>query len=83
MLDEDQGSVTLADQNGNTLTLDSDGVHIESAGKIEFKAPMDASFEGLNISLKASAQLSLEGSASAELKGGGMAKVTGAMVQIN
>jgi Rhs element Vgr protein len=83
VLDEDQGSVTLADQNGNTLTLDSDGVHIESAGKIEFKAPMDASFEGLNISLKASAQLSLEGSASAELKGGGMAKVTGAMVQIN
>jgi Rhs element Vgr protein len=83
VLDEDQGSIRLADQNGNKLTFDSAGVHIESAGQIEFKAAMDASLEGLNIALKASAQLSLEGSASAELKGGGVAKVSGALVQIN
>jgi len=65
------------------LVMDSEGIHIESAGLIECKASTDASVEAVNISLRSSAELMLEGSASAELKGGGMAKLSGAMVLIN
>jgi Rhs element Vgr protein len=83
VLDEDQGSVSLIDQNGNKLLMDSSGIHVESAQAFEVKTTTDTTVEAINFSIKASAELKLEGSASAELKGGGMAKVTGAMVQIN
>ena len=83
VLDEKQQSLSLLDQNGNKLVMNADGILIESASKIVIKASADASMEGINIDIQASAAIKLEGSASAELKGGGTTKVSGALVQIN
>lgn len=83
VLDEDQQSLSLLDQNGNKLVMNADGILIESAAKLDIKASADANMEGINVSIKASAEIKLEGSASAELKGGGTTKVSGALVQIN
>ena len=83
-LDEDQKSLTLADQNGNKIVMDSEGIHIESAKATDIKAGTEAKFEaGTGAKIGAGTELKLEGGASAELSGGGSTKVTGAMVQIN
>lgn len=84
VLNEDEQSLTLADQNGNKIKMDSDGIHFESAKAVEMKAGTETKMEATaNFEIKAGSELKLEGSASAELKGGGMAKLSGAMVQIN
>ncbi len=84
VLNEDEKSLTLADQNGNKIKLDSNGIHLESAKAVEWKAGTETRMESsTSFEIKAGTELKLEGSASAELAGGGSTKVTGAMVQIN
>ncbi|MFZ2266867.1 MAG: type VI secretion system tip protein VgrG [Azonexus sp.] len=84
VLSEDDKSLTLADQNGNKIRMDSDGLHFESAKAVAMKAGTETRMESATaFEIKAGSELKLEGSASAELKGGGMAKLSGAMVQIN
>jgi uncharacterized protein involved in type VI secretion and phage assembly len=82
-LDEDQGVIKLEDENSNVITMNSDGISIESAGEIKMKASKDVSIEGMNINIKASAQLKAEGSAGAELSSGATAVLKGSLVQIN
>ncbi len=84
-------SITLADQNDNTLTLNGDGITIkspkditlEATGKITLKATQDASLEGLNVNVKANAQFKAEGSAGAEVSTSAIAILKGSLVQIN
>lgn len=83
VIDDDAGKVTIKDKNSNKIEMSSDGIVVESGKDMKFKASGDISFEGTNISSKASAQLKAEGSAGAELKAGGNMVVKGAMVQIN
>ena len=83
VLSEDESSVTLADENGSTVTLDGDGVTIDSSGDLVLKASGEVSVEGANVSLAASARLTAEGSAGAELSSGGTAVLKGSLVQIN
>ena len=80
---DDQGIVTATDESGNTITLSSDGIALDSPGKIEIKASGDASIEAVNIDIKATGTLTLEGSASSALKSSGSTEVKGSMVQIN
>ncbi|HCE58272.1 MAG TPA: Rhs element Vgr protein [Prolixibacteraceae bacterium] len=82
-VDEDAGVIQLEDENGNKFTLNSDGVTIESCKDVIIKATGDVKIEGINIELKASAQLKAEGSAGAELSSGATATVKGSIVQIN
>jgi len=83
VLDEDGDAVTLSDEHGNKLVMDSSGIVIESQGNIELKALKDLQLGGLNTALQAQASLTVEGSASTELKAGGSMTVKGAVVQIN
>ena len=82
-VDEDAGVIQLEDENGNKFTLNSDGVTIESCKDVIIKATGDVKVEGINIEIKASAQLKAEGSAGAELSSGASTTVKGSIVQIN
>ena len=82
-LDEDAGELKMMDENENKIVLSSDGILIQSNGKIEIKAQQDIKMEGLNVESKAQASFKAEGSASAEVKASGTLTLKGAMVQIN
>ncbi|MBV5348423.1 Rhs element Vgr protein, partial [bacterium] len=82
-VDEDAGVIKLEDENSNVITMDPDGIKMESNGKISLKAAQDITIEGMNVSIKASAQFKAEGSAGVELSTGAIAKIQGSMVQIN
>jgi Rhs element Vgr protein len=82
-VDEDAGVISLEDENNNVITMDSNGISMESAGEIKIKATKDLSLEGMNVNIKASAQLKAEGSAGAEISSSASTVVKGSIVQIN
>jgi Rhs element Vgr protein len=82
-LSEADRAVTLADQNGNSIVLDANGITIESAKDVAIKAAGDLELEGLGMTATASAQLTVKGEASAELSSGGVTTVKGSLVQVN
>ncbi len=82
-MDEDKGVITLEDEHKNVITMDDKGISIESKGEISIKATKDLKLEGMNINIKASAQLKAEGSAGAELSSSAVAVLKGSIVQIN
>lgn len=83
ILDEDADVITIEDEHSNVLTLNSDGITMESAGDIKIKASGDINLEGTNINVKASAQFKAEGSSGSELKSGAITVVKGSQVKIN
>lgn len=83
VVSDDEGSIYLEDENGNKLTMDADGISIESAKDISLKATGDIKLEGVNIEQAASAQFKAEGSAGAEVSSSANAVIKGAIVQIN
>jgi Rhs element Vgr protein len=82
-MDEDAGAIELKDENNNSIKMNSDGITIETQGKLVLKAQQDFNAEGMNLSLKANTALSAEGSASVEVKSSGTAALKGSIVQIN
>lgn len=82
-LSEDDGGILLEDQNGNSITMDSNGISIVSAGEIKLEASSDLKAEATNCGIKASAEFKAEGGASAEISSSGTMTVKGSLVQIN
>jgi Rhs element Vgr protein len=82
-LTDEDGGILLEDQNGNKLTMNSDGIALESAKEISIKASTDLKAEGVNTEIKSSASFKAEGSASAEVSSSGTMTVKGSLVQIN
>jgi Rhs element Vgr protein len=82
-LDEDAGTIVIEDENSNVITIDSNGIKMESAGKIELKATGDVNIEGANVNIKASTKFKAEGSAGVEMSSGATAVLKGSIVQIN
>jgi len=87
--DEDMG-IVLEDQNGNKITMNQEGIKIESINNMIMTAANDFKTEGLNMTSKGSVSYKAEGSASAEISGGittvkgsGSVIVQGGVVQIN
>ncbi|HWR82078.1 MAG TPA: type VI secretion system tip protein VgrG [Candidatus Deferrimicrobium sp.] len=91
VIDDSEGHIQLTDQTGNTVTMSSDGISMESLGDILLKATGDVKIEGTNTSIKANASASLtatadvkiEGSSGATMKSGGVTEVKGSSVMIN
>lgn len=83
VLSDDEGGILLEDENGNKATLNSDGISLESAKDIVLKASGDVKIEGVNIEIKASAQLKADGGAGSEFTSSGSTTVKGSIVQIN
>ena len=83
MLSEDDKKVTLADQNGSSITLDDGGITITSAKDITLKAAGDVKVEGGNVEVKAQSNFKAEGQSGADVKSSGTLTVKGSPVQIN
>jgi len=82
-VDEDAGVIKLEDENSNTITMNPDGIKMESGKDIILKATGDVKIDGTNITVTATAQFKASGNAGAELSTGAIAVVKGSMVQIN
>lgn len=83
-LSESDKSVVLADQNSNKITLNADGISIESAKAFKLKAGTELEIgSGTSFSIKGGTELKLEGSSQAELTSNAVTKISGSMVQIN
>jgi uncharacterized protein involved in type VI secretion and phage assembly len=77
------GTITLKDNDGNKIIMESTAITIEAAQEIKIKAGTSLSIEAMNISIKADASLEAKGSASAKFEGSGMAEIKGGIVKIN
>jgi len=82
-MDEDAGIIKLEDENGNKITLDSNGITIESKKKITLKTNDDIEVQGKNITNTAQASFKADGTAGIELTSSAIAKLKGSLVQIN
>jgi uncharacterized protein involved in type VI secretion and phage assembly len=83
VLSEDDKSLILADQNNNKITMNADGISIESQKAVTLKSGTELGLEsGTSFSAKGGTELKLEG-ASAELSSSATTKVSGGLVQIN
>lgn len=82
-VDEDAGVIKLEDENSNTITMNPDGIKMESGKDIILKATGDVKIDGTNITVTATAQFKASGNAGAELSTSAIAKIQGSLVQIN
>ena len=82
-MDEDNGTITIEDENANVITIDEKGIRMESAGDISIKASGDVKIVGTNINIKASANFKAEGSKGVEISSSATAILKGSIVQIN
>jgi Rhs element Vgr protein len=95
---ESDAIMTLEDENGNKISMDSSAVTVQSAANISLKATGDLTIEAVNITLSPSSSFSLSaggaslsaGSGSASLsaptvsvEGSGTATIKGGIVMIN
>jgi Rhs element Vgr protein len=82
-VDDDAGVIKLEDENANVMTMNSDGIKIQSYKDLILKASGDVKLEGINLEMKAQSSFKAQGTASAEVKASGTLTLKGAMVQIN
>ena len=84
VINDDEGSIIISDENRNKITLNSDGITMESGKDISLKAATgDIKMEAINIESKANAKFSAQANAQAELQASGIMVIKGAMVNIN
>lgn len=89
-LSEDANGITLADQNGNKIVLDDNGIKIESVKDLILKASKDVKLSGMNTELNAESAFKASGTTNAEMssssmtiKGSAKTVIQGGLVQIN
>ena len=82
-LDEDEGGISIKDENDNSLLLSSDGITIESCKDIIIKAIGDISLEGVNIESTADGEFKADGSSGAKLTTSATCTIKGSLVEIN
>ena len=82
-MNDDEGSITVQDADGNKMVMDSSGISIESASDLTIKATSSISISAPQVSIKADATMEIEGSASTKLSSDGQTEIKGAIVMIN
>src|ERR1044072_1176570 len=90
-LSEKDKAITIQDQHGNMIKMESAGITIKSAkdimmeatGSFSLKAGTDVKVEGVNITEKASANMELSGGAGAKLTSSAILEIKGSLVKIN
>ena len=92
VIDDDQQSISLKDQHGNSIIMDADGITLDSAAKVIITAAQDVEAtagtafkaeSGTDLSLNAGTQLKAEGAAGATLSTSAIAEIKGSLVKIN
>lgn len=82
-MDEDGDAITITDDHGNSITMNGEGIVMESGSDMTIKSTGDINLEGVNINIKSQAELKAEGSAAATLSSSGTTTVKGSLIQIN
>lgn len=83
VMNDDDGSITVSDDTGNKIVMDSSGININSASDLTIKATNSISVSAPQVSVKADSSLSLEGSGSTSVNSSGVTEVKGSLVKIN
>ena len=84
VMDDDGDKLVLQDQHNNKITLDSQGITIESGKDITLKTSAgDVKVNANNIDQNATLKFSANGNSTAEFKSSGPAVLKGAIVNIN
>ncbi|WPQ62260.1 type VI secretion system tip protein VgrG [Chitinophaga sancti] len=91
VLDEAGQQITITDQNSNKVTMDSQGVSMESpmdiklkaGGNLSLEAAASLSIKAASLSMQASADAQISGGASTKLSSSGITEITGSLVKIN
>jgi len=89
-LTEEDSGIVIEDQNGNKITMDANGIVVESIKDLKLKAAKNVVVEGMDMELKAQTGFKASGSASAEvsgasttIQGSATTVIKGGLVQIN
>ncbi|MBK8565150.1 MAG: type VI secretion system tip protein VgrG [Saprospiraceae bacterium] len=90
VLDEDQKSILIQDQNGNMAKFSESGIEmkspkdikIEATGKIDIKAGQALKIDGMSVAIAGQTSFEAKG-ATAKLEASGIAEVKGSLVKIN
>lgn len=82
-LNDDSGTITLKDDNGNKLVMESSGISIEAAKELKLKAGTNLSIEAAQVSIKADGSFEAKGNGTAKIEGGGLTEIKGGIVKIN
>lgn len=82
-MDDDAGTISIKDSNGNKIIMDSNGITIEAAKDLVLKAGKSISLSAPEVSMKADATMSVEGNGSTSVKSSGVTEIKGAIVKIN
>ena len=98
-ISDDQKTIKLTDQNGNTIAMDDSGIKIDSCkdvtinakanikltatSNVETKSTADTKIQGMNVTGTADVGMTMKGNATAEFSASGQTTVKGAMVMIN
>jgi Rhs element Vgr protein len=84
VLDDDAGSVVLKDKNGNTVTLNADGIKLASSKKaVKVEAKTDFKAKGKNVEFDAQTGFKAKSQAQAEVSTSGKLTLKGSIVMIN
>jgi uncharacterized protein involved in type VI secretion and phage assembly len=81
--DEKRDSILLEDEHQNKITMDKNGIVIESGKDITLKATKDIKIEGINIEQKATATFKAESQGQAQLQATADMTIKGTFVRIN
>ncbi len=83
-LNDSQQGVTLSDENGNRLILNSDGIQIESASNINLTASGAIKLEASSdVEIAAGASLKAEGSGGVDVSSSAITNITGSLIKLN
>lgn len=82
-MNDNSGTITIKDGNGNKIVMGSSGINIEASKEVKIKAGTSLSLEAKKISIKSDTSLEAKGSASVKIEGGGATEIKGGVVKIN
>jgi uncharacterized protein involved in type VI secretion and phage assembly len=83
LVDEDADHIQLSDQHGNKITMDKNGIVVESAKDMTLKAAQNLNLEATNITQKAKATFKAESQGQAQINATGDMVLKGTFVRIN
>jgi phage protein D len=83
LLSDAEQTAKLSDRQGNSLTMSTSGIQIQSSSALALKAATAADLSGGASAAVESPQLKLTGGVQASLESQGMTKISGSMVTIN
>lgn len=82
-LNDDAGTITLKDDDGNKLVMEQSGVTVEATKNLTLKAGASLSLEAPKISIKSDGTVSVEGSGGVSMNSSGITEIKGSLVKIN